>query len=151
MENFAVFVSRHGKNHCKECEKYNGIIYARSDKRKPHLPIHPNCRCYFKEYSGSLLDKNEIIRFLKTLPEATQAALETSMLPTGYGEMIGIIKAATLVYTEFGMWLARASKAVQGKKKFMPLNELLDVIDELEKAKRSKDLKKVIQIYNKYK
>ena len=149
MENFVVFVSRHGKNHCKECEKYNGIIYAKSDKRKPHLPIHPNCRCYFKEYSGNLFDKNELIRFLKTLPEATQAALETSMLTTGYGEMIGVIKAATLVYTEFGMWLAKARSAVRSSPKAM--YNMTEILLELENANSRKDLKKVIQIYNKYK
>ena len=113
MKSFVVFISENKENSCLKCKMYNGRIYEENDSRKPRLPIHPNCRCSYRRYSGNLHDRNALISFFKNLPEATQIVLETKYLPSGTGELIGAVKAASMIYTEKGLWLARARAAVR--------------------------------------
>ena len=36
-------------NNCAKCLHFAGEIFAENDPRKPYLPRHPNCDCYFAE------------------------------------------------------------------------------------------------------
>ena len=149
MKSFVVFISENKENSCSKCKMYNGRIYEENDSRKPRLPIHPNCRCSYRRYSGNLHDRNALISFFKNLPEATQITLETKYLPAGTGELIGAVKAFTMIYTEKGLWLARAKAAIykSPKARF----NMTEILLELEDANCKNDLKKIIRIYNRYK
>ena len=151
MKSFVVFISENKENSCSKCKMYNGRIYEENDSRKPRLPIHPNCRCSYRRYSGNLHDRNALISFLKNLPEATQIVLETKYLPSGTGELIGAVKAVSMIYTDYSIWAERARNAVLKHKSAMSIHELLDIMDELAKARQRNDIKKIIEIYNKYK
>ena len=96
-------------------------------------------------------DRNALISFFKNLPEATQIVLETKYLPSGTGELIGAVKAVSMIYTDYSIWAERARNAVLKHKSAMSIHELLDVMDELAKARQRNDIKKIIEIYNKYK
>lgn len=149
MKSFVVFISENKENSCSKCKMYNGRIYEENDSRKPRLPIHPNCRCSYRRYSGNLHDRNALISFFKNLPEATQIVLETKYLPPGTGELIGAVKAVSMIYTEKGLWLARARAAVRTSPKAR--YKMTEILLELEDANSQNDLKKIIRIYNKYK
>ncbi len=149
MKSFVVFISENKDNSCSKCKMYNGRIYEENDSRKPRLPIHPNCRCSYRRYSGNLHDRNALISFFKNLPEATQIVLETKYLPFGTGELIGAVKAVSMIYTEKGLWLARARAAVRTSPKAR--YKMTEILLELEDANSQNDLKKIIRIYNKYK
>ena len=149
MKSFVVFISENKENSCSKCKMYNGRIYEENDSRKPWLPIHPNCRCSYRRYSGNLYDRNALISFFKNLPEATQIVLETKYLPSGTGELIGAVKAVSMIYTEKGLWLARARAAVRTSPKAR--YKMTEILLELEDANSQNDLKKIIRIYNKYK
>jgi hypothetical protein len=149
MKSFVVFISENKENSCSKCKMYNGRIYEENDSRKPRLPIHPNCRCSYRRYSGNLHDRNALISFFKNLPEATQIVLETKYLPSGTGELIGAVKAVSMIYTEKGLWLARARAAVRTSPKAR--YKMTEILLELEDANSQNDLKKIIRIYNKYK
>ena len=94
-------------------------------------------------------DRNALISFFKNLPEATQIVLETKYLPSGTGELIGAVKAFTMIYTEKGLWLALAKAAIykSPKARF----NMTEILLELEDANCKNDLKKIIRIYNRYK
>ena len=145
MKSFVVFISENKENSCSKFKMYNGRIYEENDSRKPRLPIHPNCRCYFKKYSGNLHDRNALITFFKNLPEATQITLETKYLPAGTGELIGAVKAFSMIYTDYSVWAGRARNAVLKHKSTMLIHELLDIIDELAQARQHNDIKKNYQ------
>ena len=149
MKSFVVFISENKENSCSKCKMYNGRIYEEKDSRKPRLPIHPNCRCSYRRYSDNLHDRNALITFFKNLPEATQITLETKYLPAGTGELIGAVKAFTMIYTEKGLCLARAKAAIykSPKARF----NMTEILLELEDANCKNDLKKIIRIYNRYK
>lgn len=149
MKSFVVFISENKENSCSKCKMYNGRIYEENDSRKPRLPIHPNCRCYFKKYSGNLHDRNALISFFKNIPEATQIVLETKYLPSVTGELISAVKAVTIIYTEKGLWLARARAAVRTSPKAR--YKMTEILLELEDANSQNDLKKIIRIYHRYK
>ena len=149
MKSFVVFISENKENSCSKCKMYNGRIYEENDSRKPRLPIHPNCRCSYRRYSGNLHDRNALISFFKNLPEATQIVLETKYLPSGTGELIGAVKAVSMIYTGKGLWLARARAAVRTSPKAR--YKMTEILLELEDANSQNDLKKIIRIYNKYK
>jgi len=149
MKSFVVFISENKENSCSKCKMYNGRIYEENDSRKPRLPIHPNCRCYFKKYSGNLHDRNALISFFKNIPEATQIVLETKYLPSVTGELISAVKAVTIIYTEKGLWLARARAAVRTSPKAR--YKMTEILLELEDANSQNDLKKIIRIYHSYK
>ena len=148
MKSFVVFISENKENSCSKCKMYNGQIYEENDSRKPRLPIHPNCRCYFKKYSGNLHDRNALISFFKNIPEATQIVLETKYLPSGTGELISAVKAVTIIYTEKGLWLARARAAVRTSPKAR--YKMTEILLELEDANSQNDLKQIIRIYHRY-
>ena len=149
MKSFVVFICEDSDNSCSKCKQYNGRIYVENDNRKPKLPIHPNCRCYFKKYSGTLNDRNALTAFFKNLPEATQIVLETKYLPSGMGELIGAVQAFSMIYTEKGLWLARAKAAIY--KSLKARYNMTEILLELEDANCKNDLKKIIRIYNSYK
>lgn len=149
MKSFVVFISENKENSCSKCKMYNGRIYEENDSRKPRLPIHPNCRCSYRRYSGNLHDRNALISFFKNLPEATLIVLETKYLPSGTGELIGAVKTVSMIYTEKGLWLARARAAVRTSPKAR--YKMTEILLELEDANSQNDLKKIIRIYNKYK
>ena len=149
MESFVVFICRDAENSCSRCQQYNGRIYAENDRRKPRLPIHPNCRCSYKRYSGNTSNWFDLLSFFNNLPEATQIVLETKYLPAGYGELIGAIKAVSMIYTQRGWWLERARSAVRTSPKAR--YNMTEILLELEDANCKNDLQKIIRIYNKYK
>ena len=149
MKSFVVFICKDSDNSCSKCKMYNGRIYEENDSRKPRLPIHPNCRCSYRRYSGNLHDRNALISFFKNLPEATLIVLETKYLPSGTGELIGAVKTVSMIYTEKGLWLARARAAVRTSPKAR--YKMTEILLELEDANSQNDLKNIIRIYNKYK
>ena len=75
--------------------------------------------------------------------------METKYLPSGTGELIGAVKAFTMIYTEKGLWLARAKAAIYKSPKAR--YKMTEISLELEDANSQNDLKKIIRIYNKYK
>ena len=115
------------------------------------MPIHPNCRCSYKRYSGNTSNWFDLLSFFNNLPEATQIVLETKYLPTGTGELIGVVKAFTMIYTDYSIWATRARNAVLKHQSSMSTDELLDIMDELARARQRNDIKRIIEIYNKYK
>ena len=149
MENFVVYICEDSEKSCTKCRQYSGHIYAEKDSRKPQLPIHPNCRCSFKRYSGNISDRNALRKFFENLPDATKAALEIKYLPTGFGEVVGVVQAASIIFTNRGWWLARARTAVRTSP--LAKHNMTEILLELENANSAKDLKKIIRIYNKYK
>ena len=148
MESFMVFVCNDEDKNCAQCRQYNGRIYRINDDSKPKLPIHPHCRCRFERYSGNVFDRQAMINFFRNLPEATQIALETRYLPAGIGELIGAVKAVSMIYTEKGLWLVQARRAVRTSPKAR--GRITEVLLELENANCNDDFRKIIQIYNKY-
>ena len=56
-----------------------------------------------------------------------------------------------MIYTDYSVWAERARNAVLKHKSAMSIHELLDIMDELAKARQRNDIKKIIEIYNKYK
>ena len=89
-----------------------------------------------------------MINFFRNFPEATQIALETRYLPAGIGELIGAVKAVSMIYTEKGLWLVQARRAVRTSPKAR--GRITEVLLELENANCNDDFRKIIQIYNKY-
>jgi hypothetical protein len=87
---------------------------------------------------------------LKNLPEAVQNALEMKFLATGTGEIIGGVKIASILTTDYKIWAARARDAVL-KSKTLSLEEQMNIYDKLEKALEKKDIRTILMIYNKYK
>lgn len=154
---FVKFISDKGPNSCKECLKYHEKIFRADDPDKPELPIHPNCRCKFIEVKApnsksktSTQKNSKGSQILRNLPEATQNALEMKYLPTGTGEVIGGIKVASIVATDYRIWAMRARNAVSRSKKLNG-NEKLDIYEKITNALEKKDIRTILIIYNRHK
>ena len=151
------FISDKGPNSCKACLEHHGKIFRANAPDKPKLPIHPNCQCKFEEIDtadtkgeASTQNASKVRQILKNLPEAVQNALEMKFLATGTGEIIGGVKIASILTTDYKIWAARARDAVL-KSKTLSLEEQMNIYDKLEKALEKKDIRTILMIYNKYK
>ena len=151
------FISDKGPNSCKACSAYHGKVFQADDHKKPKLPIHPNCRCKFEEVKGldaktqvSRKDNSKSGQFVRNLPEAVQNALEMKYLATGTGEIIGGVKVASIIATDYGIWAARARNVVLKSKKLND-DEKLEICEKLANALAKKDIRTILIIYEKYK
>ena len=45
------FIAENDGKCCEKCRRFSGRIFSDDDPAKPELPLHPNCRCTFKEAS----------------------------------------------------------------------------------------------------
>ena len=151
------FVSDKGPNSCKACLQHHGKIFRADAADKPKLPIHPNCRCKYEEIKESDAktqssgpDNSKIGQFLSNLQEAVQNALEMKYLATGTGEIIGGVKVASILTTDYKIWAERTKDAVF-KSKTLSLAEQMNIYDKLKKALEKNDIRTILTIYNKYK
>ena len=156
------FVSERGPNCCSACLALDGKVFQADDPDLPELPIHPNCRCKLVEQDSreqvnrptevNLLAENQSKskQFVRNIPEATQTALEMKYMPTGTSEMIGGVKAASIIATDYNMWATKASRAVMLSQK-LSLKEQVTLYNEIANARSKKDIRTIIKIYNKYK
>ena len=80
--------------------------------------------------------------------DAVQNDIETGVLPTGAGEIIGATKAATVLATNYAIWKKRTETAIRKSKKFTN-KQKLDLYFELDTALAKKDIRAIIKIYNK--
>lgn len=71
-------------------------------------------------------------------------------LTTGTGEIIGGVKVASILVTDYKIWAARARDAVL-RSKTLSLEEQMDIYDKLKKALEKNDIRTILMIYNKYK
>jgi hypothetical protein len=151
------FISDKGPNSCKACLVHHGKVFRADDPDKPKLPIHPNCRCKFVEIKApdsksktSMQKKSTSSQFLQNLPEATQNALEMKYLPAVTGEVIGGVKAAAIIATEYKIWAGRTRNVVS-KSKNLTFEEKLDIYEKIANALAKNDIRTILIIYNKYK
>ncbi|MBQ7694923.1 MAG: hypothetical protein IJT50_07335 [Lentisphaeria bacterium] len=156
------FVSERGPNCCSACLALDGKVFQADDPDLPELPIHPNCRCKLVEQDSreqvnrptevNLLAENQSKskQFVRNIPEAAQTTLEMKYMPTGTSEMIGGVKVASILATDYGVWAANA-RTVVSKSPKLTFEEKLDVIGEIANALSKKDIRTIIKIYNKYK
>ncbi len=151
------FISDKGPNSCKACLKHHGKIFRADARDKPKLPIHPNCRCKYEEVKESdaktqSSDQNnsKIGQFLRNFPEAVQNTLEMKFLAAGTGEMIGGVKIASILTTDYKIWAAKTQKVVLASQK-LNLEEKLDICNKLTEALAKKDIRTILIIYKKYK
>ena len=156
------FVSERGPHCCSACLAHDGKVFQADDPDLPELPIHPNCRCKLVEQDSreqvnrptevNLLAENQSKgkQFVRNIPEATQTTLEMKYMPTGTSEMIGGVKAASILATDYDMWAIKARSAVLSSKK-LSLEKQMDLCNELRIARSKKDIRTIIKIYNKYK
>ena len=145
------FISDKGPNSCKACLVHHGKVFRADDPDKPKLPIHPNCRCKFVEIKApDSKSKTSSSQFLQNLPEATQNALEMKYLPAVTGEVIGGVKAAAIIATEYKIWAGRTRNVVS-KSKNLTFEEKLDIYEKIANALAKNDIRTILIIYNKYK
>ena len=151
------FISDKGPNSCKACLKHHGKIFRADARDKPKLPIHPNCQCKFEEIDtadtkgeASTQNASKVRQILKNLPEAVQNALEMKFLAAGTGEMIGGVKIASILTTDYKIWAAKTQKVVLASQK-LNLEEKLDICNKLTEALAKKDIRTILIIYKKYK
>ena len=50
IKKYVRFISEKSQNTCEECKKYDKMVFDENDPSKPKIPIHPNCKCYFKSF-----------------------------------------------------------------------------------------------------
>ena len=151
------FIAEKGSDSCKSCLAHHGKIFRSDDPGKPKLPIHPNCRCRYIEVKepdtkveSSEQNNSKGKNFLQNLPEAIQNALEMKFLATGTGEIIGGVKVASVLVTEYKLWAIRARNTVIGSNTLSPI-EQNEILAKLEIALAKNDIRTILTIYNKYK
>lgn len=156
------FVSERGPNCCSACLALDGKVFQADDPDLPELPIHPNCRCKLVEQDSreqvnrptevNLLAENQSKskQFVRNIPEATQTALEMKYMPTGTSEMIGGVKVASILATDYDIWATKAARAVMHSQK-LSFDEQAALYIEIANARSKKDIRTIIKIYNKYK
>ena len=156
------FVSERGPHCCNACLALDGKVFRADDPDIPELPIHPNCRCKLVEQDSreqvnrptevNLLAENQSNgkQVLRNIPEATQTALEMKYMPTGTSEMIGGVKAASILATDYDMWAINARRVVMRSKK-LSLEEQVTLYNKIAEARSKKDIRTILKIYNKYK
>ena len=156
------FVSERGPNCCSACLALDGKVFQADDPDLPELPIHPNCRCKLVEQDSreqvnrptevNLLAENQSKskQFVRNIPEATQTALEMKYMPTGTSEMIGGVKVASILATDYDIWATKAARAVMLSQK-LSFDEQAALYIEIANARSKKDIRTIIKIYNKYK
>ena len=96
---FVQFISDKGPNSCKECLKHHGKIFRADDPNKPELPIHPNCRCKYVEFSLGVAMQYENNKKFQSFTNHNQFAAKNVRLTKNmtYGISSGmILSAATL-------------------------------------------------------
>ena len=142
------FVAENDNKCCDKCKKYNNKIFKDTDENIPKLPIHPNCRCKLIKIKVEQANKNSTVKNIKNVKEAVQTGIETVILPTGAGEIIGATKAATVLATNYAIWKKRTETAIRKSKKFTN-KQKLDLYFELDTALAKKDIRAIIKIYNK--
>ena len=72
--------------------------------------------------------------------------MEMKYLATGTGEIIGGIKVASIIATDYGIWAARARNVVLKSKK-MNDDEKLEICEKLANALAKKDIRTILIIY----
>lgn len=134
MPRYVRFVAETGKRTCNACQRYDGRIFAESDTNKPHLPIHPNCRCRYElvqmtsKNIGFQTEKGEIAATLKSLHSlsdetAAELAEQTIIARMENGvlekEKLFLLFNGRCLMSSDGQLLldAVAGKAVEKKKK----------------------------------
>ena len=142
------FVAENDDKSCDKCKKYNNKIFKDTDGDIPKLPIHPNCRCKLIKIKMAQTDKNSTAKNIKNVKEAVQTGIETVVLPTGAGEIIGATKAAAVLATDYAIWKKRTETAIRKTKKFTN-KQKLDLYFELDNALAKKDIRAIVKIYNK--
>jgi len=172
LPTYWYFVAEKDGDCCEKCSRFDGKVFSDEDPAKPELPIHPNCRCTWKKanlivqktsstktdqvfskiFNTKLLAKNNSTsrQRLYNLKDAILNALEMKYLPTGIGEIIGGVKAATITVTDYGIWAARARNVVLKSKKLND-NERDDIIAKIAEAFAKKDIRTILLIHEKYK
>ena len=77
--------------------------------------------------------------------DAVQTGIETGILPTGAGEIIGATKAAAILAADYAIWEKRTETAIRKTKKFTN-KQKLDLYFELDTALAKKDIRAIIKI-----
>ena len=101
------FVAEDDEKCCDKCKEHNNKIFKDTDENIPKIPIHPNCRCKLIKIKVEQANKNSTVKNIKNVKEAVQTGIETVILPTGAGEIIGATKAAAVLATDYAIWKKR--------------------------------------------
>ena len=142
------FIAENDNKCCDKCKEHNNKIFKDTDENIPKLPIHQSCRCKLIKIKMAQTNKNSTAKNIKNVKEAVQTGIETVVLPTGAGEIIGATKAAAVLATDYAIWKKRTETAIRKSKKFTN-KQKLNLYFELDTALAKKDIRAIIKIYNK--
>ena len=48
LPRYIKFVAENNSKTCIDCQRWDGKIFDNNDTNRPLLPLHPNCRCKYK-------------------------------------------------------------------------------------------------------